>query len=124
MNCKWCKNKFVNKTSLNNHQKTAKYCLKLQGKKPDNYSCIYCQKNFSRKYDLQRHQNRCKISEVSENNLNKIEDLTITLAVEKKESLTKDQIISKLEAQINRLQEQLASVALEAAKRGHSKMKP
>jgi hypothetical protein len=34
MECEFCKNKFSNKQNLNNHQRTAKYCLKIQGVEP------------------------------------------------------------------------------------------
>jgi len=36
MECKFCKNTFNNKSSLNKHQKQAKYCLKLQDKEVKN----------------------------------------------------------------------------------------
>ncbi len=49
MNCEFCKNKFVAKTSLIHHQKTAKYCLKLQGKNNTLYTCEYCNKKLSTK---------------------------------------------------------------------------
>ena len=31
MECEFCKNIFISKTNLNQHQKRAKYCLKLRG---------------------------------------------------------------------------------------------
>ena len=33
LECQFCKHKFKNKSILNSHQKNAKYCLKIQGKK-------------------------------------------------------------------------------------------
>ena len=33
MECQYCKSNFKTNSSLNNHQKTAKYCLSLQGAK-------------------------------------------------------------------------------------------
>ena len=35
MNCIYCKKTFNNKYILKNHQKTAKYCLKIQGIEPE-----------------------------------------------------------------------------------------
>ena len=39
MDCKYCNNQFIAKTSLIHHQKTAKYCLELQGQKLKLYVC-------------------------------------------------------------------------------------
>ena len=60
MQCPFCKNTFSNKQNLNAHQKTAKYCLKIQGKKPDyKFSCKDCNKKFRTKKDLKRHEYIC-----------------------------------------------------------------
>ena len=61
MKCKYCKNTFSTKTSLNTHKMTAKYCLQIRGMDfPNKYKCSGCSKNFSRKYELNRHVNICK----------------------------------------------------------------
>ena len=61
MECKHCKNTFKNKSILQNHIRTAKYCIKIQkklGLKIDTvcYLCEYCPKTFTQKIDLQRHE--------------------------------------------------------------------
>ena len=64
MECQFCKSVFSTKTSLNNHQKTAKYCLKLRDIKPEtSYKCDGCGKTFSRSYHLQRHQKQFKFND-------------------------------------------------------------
>jgi hypothetical protein len=63
MNCEYCKKEFSSKSSLNNHKKTAKFCLKLQNKKEDdinNFKCEYCDKIFTSKQPLLTHLNTCK----------------------------------------------------------------
>ena len=62
MECEYCKKEFSSKSSLNNHKKTAKFCLKLQNKKDDinNFNCEYCSRNFTSKQPLITHLNTCK----------------------------------------------------------------
>ena len=61
--CTYCNSKLSNKSSLNCHQKTAKYCLKLQNKDID-YKCKYCGKNLSCKRRLEQHINACKTKDI------------------------------------------------------------
>lgn len=59
MECEHCKNTFKTKTSLNRHQKTAIYCLKLQGKEYSKYKCINCDRSFQRLCILENHKRIC-----------------------------------------------------------------
>lgn len=43
--CSFCNTVFQSKSSLNFHQKNAKFCLQLQGKQTITKSCEYCGKN-------------------------------------------------------------------------------
>ena len=54
------KKEFSSKSNLNAHQKSAKYCLDLQGKKEKLFECEYCTKNFTQKQALIVHCNTCK----------------------------------------------------------------
>ncbi len=61
LECNYCKKTFSVKGSLTLHQKTAKYCLILQGKKNENnYECDFCVKKFTLKQSLQEHLLICK----------------------------------------------------------------
>ena len=55
MNCEFCKKIFSTKSSLNNHKKTAKYCLQIQNKEINIFSCKYCSKNFTTKHIFSKH---------------------------------------------------------------------
>ena len=67
MNCNHCNKNFKNIHSLTKHQKTAKYCLVIQGKIEEVindgtiYMCGYCQKTLSTKYNLDVHINTCSV---------------------------------------------------------------
>jgi hypothetical protein len=62
MNCIFCNKIFANKSSLNNHKKTAKYCLVLQHKNQDtiSFDCEFCEKKFTTKQILNTHLLSCK----------------------------------------------------------------
>ncbi len=61
--CDYCENLFCNKSALSNHQKTAKYCIKLQkdlNKDIKEYNCKLCLKIFIRKDTLISHEKICR----------------------------------------------------------------
>lgn len=101
MICEFCKKEFSNKSSLNYHQKTAKYCLKLRPDMDDNlnnYKCEHCDEKFSRKYNLDKHLTSCKVK--------KKEDYDIHLKnIEKEYEEKIKQIKYSYEFQIKTLQE-------------------
>ena len=67
MKCQFCGNEFSNKQNLNAHQKRARYCLKLQGIKGEEFVCKHCNKIFNSKYDYKRHILTCKKGKVIKN---------------------------------------------------------
>jgi hypothetical protein len=68
--CRYCKSKLSTKGSLTYHQKTAQYCLKIQGKSVDNkFTCHVCSKKYIHKHKLTKHLEKCK--EVEEDMLGK-----------------------------------------------------
>ena len=61
MECQYCKNIFSTKTNLNSHQKTTKYCLKIQGIEIEKkYECKWCNKLFTIFSNFERHKKVCK----------------------------------------------------------------
>ena len=108
--CKHCKNTFVSQTSLKHHQKTAKYCLKLQGRKDKLYICEHCGKDISTKHRLYTHYQTCDKYK------------SITISIKHKEELShlheiiahKDELLSKHEQTIKDLQNKLENVAIKA----------
>ena len=61
MECQFCKKILKNSSILENHQKTTKYCLKIQNNiENDKFNCSYCLKNFTTKQHLLTHHTRCK----------------------------------------------------------------
>ena len=100
MKCEFCGNEFSNKTSLNSHQKTAKYCLELRNAQVTLYSCEHCKKGFTKPFHLQRHQEICKtIDSNTLLNLKSIKEENIELKnqhiIYKKEIENKDMIIQE-----------------------------
>ena len=64
MNCEFCKKEFACKGTLITHQKTAKYCLQLQGKNIIHpFECNFCIKNFTTHQNLKEHILVCKEKE-------------------------------------------------------------
>lgn len=57
--CNFCEKEFSNKSSLNNHQKTAKYCLEKQGL-VSSFKCDGCDKLFGTNLRLTEHISICK----------------------------------------------------------------
>ena len=63
MECEYCKQILKSASSLNQHQKTAKYCLSKQNKEPVNeHVCSFCGTGFSVKSTLNSHLRICKAS--------------------------------------------------------------
>ena len=108
MFCEYCNTEFKTISSLNNHKRNAKYCLKLQNKenkeneKVKENKCIYCSKTFSEKY-LKIHVSKCinyfeiKIEELKKEIKNKEEEF-------KKVLIEKDNEIIKLKVENSFLQ--------------------
>ena len=69
MICEYCKKEFSNKSTLNHHQKSAKYCLKMQGRdneiiKEKKEQCFICMKSFSSKSYLITHLESLKCGSI------------------------------------------------------------
>ena len=65
--CNYCKMEFNNKSNVNKHQKTSKYCIKIQLEKEPSKNfdfvvneCEFCKRQLATKYSLQKHLTTCK----------------------------------------------------------------
>lgn len=91
MECKYCKRVLKTKSSLNNHQKTTKYCLKIQGKDIKRcFECKYCSKNFIKKGHLTDHFKVCKNDPLILKKLLQRKDVEIELLKKELEIYKKD----------------------------------
>jgi hypothetical protein len=144
MNCEYCHQEFSSKSSLNYHQKTAKYCLEKQGKKNENFKCSYCDKMFTTRQKLTDHQSQaCKtikknkedeeISKIKEelSSCKNDEKIKYQQKLSDKESYyqqqaeqkdayyleklkEKNEYISKLEAKLEKLESAVTAIAMDA----------
>jgi hypothetical protein len=109
--CEFCNNEFKNQSILNNHLKTAKYCLNLRNETGKNI-CQYCNKILSNKNNLLLHQEKCKYSqknfEILENQI-----IQKNIIIENKDKIIseKDKIISEKTQYIDKLQNQIFELA-------------
>jgi len=112
MECQYCKKILKNKITLNRHQKTTKYCLKIQGENEcTKFMCNICNKSLTTKWNLENHINICKKSKIYIKNL-EIKNLKL---LEKNKNLEKELKESKI--QIQNLQDKLENVAIKAVSR-------
>lgn len=60
--CEYCHGEFSRVSVLYKHQRSAKYCLEIQGKfitDTQELTCKYCNKDFTRKDVVKRHEKTC-----------------------------------------------------------------
>jgi hypothetical protein len=72
-NCNFCNNKYKTISSLNYHQKTAKFCIQLQNrelKTEEKFICNFCNKDFILKHAYTGHILICKEKKTKEENDN------------------------------------------------------
>ncbi len=108
MDCKYCKNTLKTISSLKNHQRTAKYCLKIQGAiNSDKFSCQCCGKTFTQKMSLQRHVKTCTIT------INNSADKKIIAELQKKNEILQSKLEDSLrrEKELMKAYEKLAAIS-------------
>ena len=126
MICEFCKKEFSSKSALIYHQKTAKYCLEIQGKDLlEDFKCSYCSKKFTTLQNLNDHISICKEKQKKEvenrdNKLIKEHNNEINIIKEEhKKDIEKydmkvellNQIISKLESKLENYEKRLFDMA-------------
>ena len=125
MECEFCKNIFSTKTNLNSHQKTAKYCLKIQGiEVQKKYECKWCNKSFAIFSNFERHKKVCKDPKKIEEYeyQNKIKDQELINVKEENNILKKEiemlkNTIYELKEDKKNLQDRYDNLSLTAVKR-------
>lgn len=130
INCKWCKRNFTSLSVLNRHQKTTKYCLKLQGitkNKNEVFLCNLCNHDFTTSSNLRSHKRKYhskykfllkqKNYEIA-NQRDKYEKQIDEKQKEFQEKLNKKQ--KKCTTEINKLKTELIQIKEQLAnKKGH-----
>lgn len=114
MECQFCKNTFNTNSALKQHQKTAKYCLKIRGINNNEYKCTSCDKTFSNNYNLSVHLVSCNKSKISLELKSKLDNTEAKLQKCEYMNEQKDIQINNLQDQIKYLQDKLINVTLKA----------
>ena len=110
-NCEFCESSFTLKNNLNNHKKTAKYCLQKQFIEA-NFSCSGCKKILCSKKRLETHITKCieyllNIQKEKYEVELKHQDMRFQLILSEKEKLIlseKEKLISEKEKLIKELE--------------------
>jgi hypothetical protein len=113
-NCTYCKKEFTTKSNLTSHQKTTKYCLKIQGKSEESiFECKYCNKILSSEKRLKSHYQIC--SKLNDDKADK----KINEIIEKKDIIinSKNNEIKELKDQIKNLQDKIENIAIKAVEK-------
>jgi len=103
--CNFCNKTLTNSAILKTHQKTAKYCLEIQGL-PVTFKCEFCCKNYSQKRDLNRHHLTCVEKKISEKD-HIISEKDKMLA--EKDKILEEKLAEK-DARIKELQDHLVDI--------------
>jgi hypothetical protein len=117
--CEYCDNEFVSKTNMTNHQRRAKYCLKLQGTSNcgHDFKCEGCDKVFNHKNGYQYHIKICKSIDISKNYNEIILEYKNKLNILVSENIMLKQQLIDSKKDNKDLQDKLAGIAEKAASR-------
>ena len=117
MECSYCKHKLSSKSSLKYHQKSAKYCLKIQGKSPTLFKCKFCLKQLSTKQHLLGHIQICDTKTRIEYE-SKYEPIIIDLKnqIREQKDIYEEQL-SKKDKHIRELEGKIENIAIKAVSR-------
>tara|TARA_B110000114_G_scaffold171508_1_gene197388 strand:- start:438 stop:1283 length:846 start_codon:yes stop_codon:yes gene_type:complete len=109
--CKYCEKEFTLQGNLLKHQKTTKYCIKIQKEKCESinndiksFNCEYCKKEFTTNNNLTRHYKSC------------VEKYKQLLLLSETKLTEKDKKILNLEKKTKELEEKIKLIRLEVEK--------
>ena len=89
MICQYCSSEFKTNSSLNNHMKNAKYCIKLRNEQQNIiFQCGKCNKILSSKYRKETHEKICNSNTVEDDN--KLEIRLLKQRLEDKDNMIKE----------------------------------
>ena len=112
--CEFCNKELSSSGILKTHQKTAKYCLEIQGLLiNDIFKCNFCKKQYTQKKNLNQHLLSCVDKKILEKDKMLIEkDKIFTdMIVEKDRILSeKEKMLAEKDARIKELQDHLVDI--------------
>ena len=109
MKCEHCGNNFTTLSSLNNHIKTAQYCVSKRNTEPvRQFKCKKCDKNFTSKRWMKIHEDKCS------DNVENIKKQNCELTVEN--NLLQNVILDQKQT-IKDLQDKLENIAIKAVEK-------
>ena len=116
MECEFCDHVLSTRSALNTHQKTAKYCLKLQGKNEikGDFICGLCGKDFFNNNRYKSHIEKCVSIDFY---IEEIKNLKISLDASTKEIIELKAIIKELREDKKDFQQYYKELSLTAVKR-------
>jgi len=98
--CEFCNKELSSSGILKTHQKTAKYCLEIQGLLiNDIFKCDFCKKQYTQKKNLNQHLLSCVDKKIVEKDKIFTEILT-----------EKDKLLAEKDARIKELQDHLVDI--------------
>tara|TARA_B110000261_G_scaffold55348_1_gene65208 strand:+ start:753 stop:1598 length:846 start_codon:yes stop_codon:yes gene_type:complete len=114
--CEYCTKELTSQVSLQRHQKTTKYCLKIQQKnnkeiklEQTNFICEFCNKNFSSKQKLSNHiEKSCthKLTNIINDFNGKLLEKDVLVEKQKEDISNLEKKIIELEAKLEIYKEQ------------------
>jgi len=116
--CEFCNKEFSTKGNLIKHQKSTKYCIKIQKERgisvdePHKYNCKFCNKNFYEKSNYTKHEIIC-----SEKPNKEKEELYAEIEKLKSIISEKDERILDLEGEVAQLKEENRMIEIKTEKR-------
>lgn len=84
--CEYCNGEFTTKNILLAHQRNTRYCLKKQGKTPEDNICT-CNKVYMSRKSLQRHQTNCIVYNDRDALIKDVQNGALQLVLQRYESL-------------------------------------